>query len=260
MPIAIITGGNAGIGKATAVAFAARGYDVGITWHEATDNLAETLQECRTLGIRAEAQQMDLDTADPRELPGRTQAITTLIDALGGVDVFVNNAGAGHSTPFLETDLERFLRVLDIDLVGAFCCLQAAARRMVEQQRGGRLIAVTSVHEHVPLEGSTAYVTAKHGLGGLVKSMALELGKEGITVNAVAPGEIATKMTGQEDQDPSGTKRRGVPAGRPGRAEEIASAVTWLAEPNARYTTGHSLVVDGGMLLMGAMANQLAGG
>ena len=259
MPIAIITGGNSGIGKATAVAFAARGYDVGITWHEDTGNLEELLQECRTLGIRAEAERMDLDTADPRELPQRAEPITTLIDRLGGVDVFVNNAGAGHSTPFLELDLERFLRVLDVDLVGAFCCLQTAARRMVDQKRGGRLIAVTSVHEHVPLEGSTAYVTAKHGLGGLVKSMALELGRHGITVNAVAPGEIATKMTGQEDEDPAGTERQGVPAGRPGRAEEIASAITWLAEPGARYATGHSLVVDGGMLLMGAMANQLTG-
>jgi NAD(P)-dependent dehydrogenase (short-subunit alcohol dehydrogenase family) len=259
MPIAIITGGNSGIGKATAVAFAARGYDVGITWHEDTENLADLLQECRTLGIRAEAAQMDLDTADPREVPARAEPVGALIDRLGGVDVFVNNAGAGHDTPFLETDFERFLRVLDIDLVGAFCCLQTAARRMVRQNRGGRLIAVTSVHEHVPLEGSTAYVTAKHGLGGLVKSMALELAAHAITVNAVAPGEIATKMTGQEDEDPSGTERHGIPAGRPGRAEEIAAAITWLSEPNARYTTGHSLVVDGGMLLMRAMANQLAG-
>ena len=260
MPIAIITGGNSGIGKATAVAFAARGYDIGITWHEDTENLSELLQECRTLGIRAEAEQMDLDTADPRELSERSRPVDVLIDRLGGVDAFVNNAGAGHHTPFLDTDLERFLRVLDIDLVGAFCCLQKAARRMVEQGRGGRLIAVTSVHEHVPLEGSTAYVTAKHGLGGLVKSMALELAPHAITVNAVAPGEIATKMTGQEDEDPAGTERGGIPMRRPGRAEEIASAVTWLAEPNARYTTGHSLVVDGGMLLMGAMANQLANG
>ena len=259
MPIAIITGGNSGIGKATAVAFAARGYDVGVTWHEDTENLEDVLQECRPLGIRAEAERMDLDTADPRELPERAQPIATLIDRLGGVDVFVNNAGAGHSTPFLELDLERFLRVLHVDLVGAFCCLQTAARRMADQGRGGRLIAVTSVHEHVPLEGSTAYVTAKHGLGGLVKSMALELATHGITVNAVAPGEIATKMTGQQDVDPSGIERRGVPARRPGRPEEIAAAITWLAEPNARYTTGHSLVVDGGMLLMGAMANQLTG-
>ena len=144
------------------------------------------------------------------------------------------------------------------DLAGSFLCLQAAARRMVQQARGGRLIAVTSVHEHVPLEGSTAYTTSKHGLGGMVKTMALELAGHGITVNAVAPGEIATRMTGQEDQDPAGEERPGVPVGRPGHAREIGEAVAYLASPGASYTTGHSLVVDGGMLLMAAMANQLA--
>jgi NAD(P)-dependent dehydrogenase (short-subunit alcohol dehydrogenase family) len=257
MPIAIITGGNSGIGKAIAVTFASRGYDVGLTWHEDTENLIEVLDECRALGARAEAKRMDLDTADAGELPDRTIPLTELMDTLGGVDVFVNNAGAGHHTPFLETEPERFVRVLNLDLVGAFLCLQRAARRLVEQARGGRLIAITSVHEHVPLEGSTAYVTAKHGLGGLVKSMALELAGHGITVNAVAPGEIATGMTGQEDQDPAGTIRPGIPVGRPGRASEIAGAVAWLAEPDSRYATGQSFVIDGGMLLMGAMANQL---
>jgi NAD(P)-dependent dehydrogenase (short-subunit alcohol dehydrogenase family) len=258
MPIAIITGGNSGIGKAIAVTLASRGYDIGVTWHEDTENLEEVLSECRNLGVRAEAARMDLDTAEAHELPDRTRSIVELMDALGGVDVFVNNAGAGHSTPFLETGLERFVRVLNLDLVGAFVCLQRVAQRMVEQARGGRLIAITSVHEHVPLQGSTAYVSAKHGLGGLVKSMALELADHGITVNAVAPGEIATAMTGQEDEDPAETRRPGIPAGRPGRASEIAAAVAWLAEPDARYATGQSFVIDGGMLLMGAMANQLA--
>jgi len=257
MPIAIITGGNSGIGKAIAVTFASRGYDIGLTWHEDETNLQEALSECRGHGVRADAEHMDLDTPDPAELPERSLPISRLIDALGGVDVFVNNAGAGHHSSFLETGIERFVRVLNLDLVGAFACLQRVANRMVEQQRGGRLIAITSVHEHVPLEGSTAYVSAKHGLGGLVKGMALELAEHGITVNAVAPGEIATGMTGQEDEDPAGTSRPGIPAGRPGRAVEVASAVAWLAEPDARYATGQSFVIDGGMLLMGAMANQL---
>ncbi len=258
MPTAIITGANAGIGKATAVAFAARGYDVGLTWHSDQQGLDDTIEECRGHGVTAQAVHMDLDTEDPHELPERVAVLDELIDRLGGVDVFVNNAGAGHDDPVLELDLPRFLRVLNLDLVGAFLCMQKAARRMADQGRGGRVIAVTSVHEHVPLEGSTAYVTAKHGLGGVVKSMALELAGRGITVNAVAPGEIATKMTGQEDEDPAGTARAGVPAGRPGRASEIASAITWLAEPEARYANGQSFVIDGGMLLMSAMANQLA--
>jgi len=258
MPSAIITGGNSGIGKATAVVFAERGFDVGITWHEARRGAEETLEELRAHGVRAEAVQMDLDTADVAELPERAAAVDELMGQLGGVDVFVNNHGAGHTTPFLDLEYETFVRTVAIDLTGSFLCLQKAARRMVQQGRGGRLIAVTSVHEHVPLEGSSAYTTSKHGLGGLVKTMALELAEHGITVNAVAPGEIATKMTGQEDEDPRQEDREGVPAGRPGHAREIGEAIAYLASDGARYTTGHSLVVDGGMLLMAAMANQLA--
>ncbi len=257
MAIAIITGGNSGIGKATAVVLAERGYDIGITWHEAAEGAEETLREVRGYGVRAEAVQMDLDVTDPADLADRTAAIDELIGRFGAVDVFVNNAGAGIDSPFLEADLESFVRTLNIDLVGAFVCLQKAARRMVQQGRGGRLIAVTSVHEHVPLGHSTAYTTSKHGLGGMVKCMALELAQHGITVNAVAPGEIATKMTGQEDEDPHEADREGVPAERPGHAREIGEAIAYLASDGASYTTGHSLVVDGGMLLMAAMANQL---
>jgi NAD(P)-dependent dehydrogenase (short-subunit alcohol dehydrogenase family) len=153
-------------------------------------------------------------------------------------------------------ELGTFRRVLDLDLLAPFLNAQRAARRMIEQGRGGRIVNVTSVHEHVPLPGSTAYVSAKHALGGLTKSMALELAEHGITVNAVAPGEIATRMTGQEDQDPHESRRPGIPLGRPGDAREIAAAVAYLASPEASYTTGHSLVVDGGMLLMPAVANE----
>jgi NAD(P)-dependent dehydrogenase (short-subunit alcohol dehydrogenase family) len=178
------------------------------------------------------------------------------MDALGGIDVFVNNAGTGQSIPALETDEETFRHVVDTDLVGAFFCAQAAAKRMVAQGRGGRIINVTSVHEHVPLEGSVSYTASKHGLGGVTKVLALELAEHGITVNSVAPGEISTPMTGQEDTDPHEEDRPGVPAGRPGHAREIAGAIAYLASPEANYTTGVSLVVDGGMLLMAAIANQ----
>jgi NAD(P)-dependent dehydrogenase (short-subunit alcohol dehydrogenase family) len=253
MPIAIVTGGNSGIGRACAVALAARGFDLGITWHEDEHNLREAVAELEGHGVRVEHRRAVFE-----RVPGADAVIDELADALDGIDALVANAAAGHSSPFLETGFDTFRRVLDLTLVGPFLCGQRAARRMVDQGRGGRIVNVTSVHEHVPLEGSAGYTAGKHGLGGLTKVMALELAGHGITVNAVAPGEIATKMTGNEDVDPRGEQRDGVPAGRPGDANEIGAVVAFLCSPEASYVTGASYVVDGGMLLMAAMANQLA--
>jgi NAD(P)-dependent dehydrogenase (short-subunit alcohol dehydrogenase family) len=114
--------------------------------------------------------------------------------------------------------------------------------------RSGRIVNVTSVHEHVPLPEGAAYVTAKHALGGLTKQMAFELGRHGILVNAVAPGEIATRMTDQEDESPRGNERL-VPLGRPGDAREVGALIAFLASPGMGYVTGQSYVVDGGMLM-----------
>jgi NAD(P)-dependent dehydrogenase (short-subunit alcohol dehydrogenase family) len=224
---------------------------VGITWHEDEEGARGTAGEVEGHGRRAELRQLDLSdaSAGPR-------VVGELADALGGVDVFVNNAGTGHQTPFLELDLSTWQHVLDVDLTGAFLCAQEAARRMVDAGHGGRIVNVTSVHEHVPLRGSSAYCAAKGGLGLLTKVMALELASHGITVNAVAPGEIATPMTGAEDEDPASIERPKIPAGRPGHAREIAFAIAYLASPGASYVTGESHVVDGGLLLMAAVANQ----
>jgi NAD(P)-dependent dehydrogenase (short-subunit alcohol dehydrogenase family) len=247
VPAAIVTASDSGIGKAAAVALAHDGFDVGITWHSDRDGAEGTAQEVRALGRRAEIRRLDLT-----QLPQAADVVDELAAALGGVDVFVNNAGTGSSDPFLELEWERWRHVLAVDLDGAFLVMQRAARHMVEQGRGGRIVAVTSVHEHVPLNGSSPYTAAKHGLGGLVKQMALELAAHGILVNSVAPGEIATPMTGNEDVDPTTVARPGIPLKRPGSAFEIASIVAWLASPGASYTTGASFVVDGGLLLMAA--------
>ena len=249
-PAAIVTASDSGIGKATAVALAEAGYDLGITWHQDEKGARGTAGEVEAAGGRAEVRRLDLSDAS-----SGASVIDDLADALGRLDVLVNNAGVGHLSSFLETSLSDWRRVLEVDLTGAFVCAQAAARRMAASG-GGRIINVTSVHEHVPLEGSSAYCAAKGGLGFLTKVMALELAEHGILVNSVAPGEIATPMTGQHDADPHGQERPGVPLGRPGEAREIAAAVRFLASPEASYVTGASFVVDGGLLLMAAVANQ----
>jgi NAD(P)-dependent dehydrogenase (short-subunit alcohol dehydrogenase family) len=246
---AIVTASDSGIGKATAVALAEAGMDVGITWHSDQQGAQETAEEVRAHGRQAFVAQ--LDTTDLASAGG---VIDDLVRQLGGIDVFVNNAGTGEGTPFLELSVEDWRTTIATNLDGAFVCLQRAAAAMVEQGTGGRLIAVTSVHEHQPRVGSSAYDASKHALGGLVKTIALELGRNGITANTVGPGEIATPMTGQTDEDPRQTARPGVPLGRPGFAHEIADVVAFLASAKASYVTGASWVVDGGMLQMGPQA------
>jgi NAD(P)-dependent dehydrogenase (short-subunit alcohol dehydrogenase family) len=249
--VAIVTGSESGIGRATAVALAEQGFDLGITWYRDEADAEATAEEVRALGRRAEVRHLDLT-----RLPEAADVVDELAEALGGVDVLVNDAGTGHSTPILDLDLTTWREVLATDLDGAFLCLQRAARRMVAAGRGGRIVNITSVHEHQPRVGAAAYCAAKGGLGLLTKVAALELAEHGITVNSVAPGEIATPMTGQEDEDPTsaGHERPGVPLGRPGDAREVAAVVALLASPAASYVTGASWPVDGGMLQMGPMA------
>jgi NAD(P)-dependent dehydrogenase (short-subunit alcohol dehydrogenase family) len=246
---AIVTASDSGIGSATALALARAGMDVGVTWHSDDEGARSTAAQVTAIGRRAVVTRLDVADA-----PACGDTIDALISELGGVDVFVNNAGTGGGTPVLELGWDEWRHTVATDLDGAFVCLQRAARSMVERGDGGRLIAVTSVHEHQPRVGSAAYDAAKHGLGGLMKTLALELGEHGITANSVAPGEIATEMSDSGGQDPFTVSRPGVPLGRPGHVDEIASVIAFLASPAASYVTGASIVVDGGMLQMGPQA------
>jgi NAD(P)-dependent dehydrogenase (short-subunit alcohol dehydrogenase family) len=248
-PVAIVTGADSGIGRATAVRMAEDGMDIGITWHSDREGAEATAAEVRAHGRRVAVTQLDLG-----RLPKAAEAIDRIADELGAVDVLVNGAGTGTSTSFLDLEYDTVRHVLDVDLLGPFLCSQRAARRMIAQGSGGRIVNITSVHEHQPRVGAAPYCAAKGGLGLLTQVMALELAEHGITVNAVAPGEIATPMTGQEDADVERAERPGIPLGRPGDAREVAAVIAFLAGPDASYTTGASWAVDGGMLRMGPQA------
>ena len=185
-----------------------------------------------------------------------TSGVLGLADALGGVRVLVNNAGANHRAAVVQETPAGWRRAIDVNLTGPVFCAQAAARRMLADGGGGRIVFVTSVHEHGPLRYAAAYSAAKAGTGMAAKVMALELAGSGVTVNAVAPGHVATPMTGKDGVPPESVALPQIPVGRPAGPGEIAGLVAWLASDAAAYVTGASIVVDGGLLLTSADALQ----
>ena len=167
---AIVTASDSGIGKACALQLAKAGFDIGITWHSDEQGARDTAREVESHGVRAETLQLDLS-----QLPQGAQVLEHLIARFGRIDVLVNNAGTMSKSAFLETSFDDWRQIFTVDVDGAFLCSQLAARQMVKQGQGGRIINITSVHEHTPLPEASAYTAAKHALGGLTKAIALEL-------------------------------------------------------------------------------------
>jgi NAD(P)-dependent dehydrogenase (short-subunit alcohol dehydrogenase family) len=158
---AIVTASDSGIGKATAVALAEAGMDVGITWHSDSQGAEKTAEEVRSKGRKAVVKQLDYT-----DLPSCAVTVDLVIEELGGLDVFVNNAGTGASNLLVDTSYDEWRKIIATNLDGTFVCMRQAAQHMVKAGNGGRLIAVTSVHEHQPRVGSGPYDAAKHGIGG----------------------------------------------------------------------------------------------
>lgn len=251
--LAIITGADSGMGKATAELLATEGFDVGITFHTDAEGAEDTRRGIEERGQRCFVAHQDLSRPDTGDV------IDDLAGRLGGLGVLVNNGGTGHMTPVLDLDYDTWRQVIATDLDGAFLCSQRAARHMLQGGRGGRIVNVTSVHEHLPRYGAAGYCTAKAGLGMLTKCLALELSRDGILVSSVAPGEISTPMTGQDESQAYSESRPGNPVGRPGHVHEVASVIAFLASPRSSYVTGTSISVDGGLSLMAAHGHDDAG-
>ncbi|MEU3754218.1 SDR family oxidoreductase [Streptomyces olivoreticuli] len=251
-PISLITGASSGIGAETARALAAVGHDV-IVGYGGNERAARELATELAAEHGVEATPVAFDLARPATA---AEQFRSAVRAAGGIDVLVNNAGINRRSAVVDEDLESWYRVLDTNLTSPFALAQEAARTMVAQGRGGRIVNVTSVHEHIPISGGSTYCVAKSGLGMLTKVMAMELAAHGITVNSVAPGETATPMNGVPAGHPAtNIARPAIPAGRPGSPHEVAAFIAHLASSGAAYTTGTSLVVDGGLSLVAAEAN-----
>jgi NAD(P)-dependent dehydrogenase (short-subunit alcohol dehydrogenase family) len=235
---ALITGAASGIGRASALAFASAGASVALLDIDA-GGLADTASAARVAGVRVEALVVDV-----RDLQKVTGAVGHAVEAFGGLDAALNNAGVpGPYVPLDEYSEEDFMRILQVDLVGVWRCMRAEIRQMRAQGHGA-IVNTSSMLGSAAMPDNGAYIAAKHGVHGLTRAAALELGGTGIRVNAIAPGVTRTGMTSSVSDD----LLRTVPLGRIAEPEEIAAAAVWLCSPEASYITGSVLVADGGWL------------
>jgi NAD(P)-dependent dehydrogenase (short-subunit alcohol dehydrogenase family) len=231
--VALVTGANAGIGLAIAERLQRDGFALVYATRERDDEAEEVYERLSRDG------EVHWATGDLSDAGTPERLVAGARDAFGRLDVLVNNAGLTSSGPALDLTAEDFDAIFAVDVRAAFLLSKEAAPLLREQ--GGSIVNITSVHEHVPRPGFLLYAAAKAALGMLTRGLALELGPDGIRVNAVAPGAIATERNVEADELASE-----IPLGRPGEPEEVAALVSWIVSDEARYVTGTSVLIDGG--------------
>ena len=238
--VAIITGGTAGIGAATAIRFAQEGAKV-ILWARNAERGNAFIEKMKGMGLEAE-----FDAIDSSNYEAVCEAAKRVNDKYGKIDILINNAGITNDSTLKKMTIEQWQQVIDINLSGSFYCIKAITPYMLEKGYG-RIVNASSVVALYGNFGQTNYVATKAGLIGMTKTLARELGKKGITVNAVAPGFIETDMVAKMPENVLDGMRATVPVGRLGQPEEIASAVNFLLSEGASYITRQVLEIDGGM-------------
>src|SRR5271167_1644471 len=224
--VAIVTGGNSGIGKAIALELAHRGANIVIDYISHPEATEQLEQQIIALGDQAIGVQADVSKVSDLQL-----LIDTAVARLGRIDIMVNNAGIESRTSVLDTTEEQYDKVLDINLKSAFFGTQLAAKQMISQGSGGRIINMTSVHEDWPMPGNTAYCLSKGGMRMLTRTAGVELAPHGVLVVGVGPGAVATPINTATINDPVALKKLddAIPLGRMAQPEEIANVVAFLA-------------------------------
>lgn len=243
--VAIVTGSASGIGQAIATIFAQQGAAVVVDYVGKPGTADETLAKIKSVGGRAIAVSADVSN------PDQVQAmIDQTVKAFGGLDIFVNNAGIEFKHPFLEFPLEQFQKIVSVNLQGPFVCCQLAAKQMVKQGRGGRLINISSIHEDLPMPTNAPYCATKGGLRMLTRTIAVELAPHKITVNNIGPGAIFTPIDADVETNKAmeDALMAEIPLGRWGKPEEVANLAVFLASDDAGYMTGSTCFIDGGMI------------
>jgi len=243
--VAIVTGASTGIGQAIATAFAAAGAAVVVDYVGAASAAEETLRRIRAAGGRAIA--VAADVASPADVDS---LIRHTVSEFGRLDILVNNAGIEKKLAFVDFPLEEWQKIIAVDLTGPFLCAQAAAKQMIAQGNGGRIVNISSVHEDLPMPTNAPYCAAKGGLRMLMRTIAVELAPHEITVNNVGPGATFTPIDNDVESDPKLNDQilSGIPLHRWGKPEEVAQLVLFLASEDAAYITGCTYFIDGGML------------
>jgi len=240
--VSFITGGARGIGFEIARAFARHGADI-ILGDIDQANLDKAVQELQTNAVKVEGYIHDVSSLKSCE-----EVIKKAADSFGRVDILVNNAGITRDTLLMRMSEDDFDRVIAINLKGTFNCTKVVSRIMM-RQRYGRIINIASVIGLIGNAGQVNYASSKAGIIGLTKSVAREFANRNVTVNAIAPGYIATEMTKMLPEEVTSRMLQNIPLGRPGTPLDVANAALFLASEYASYMTGQVLVVDGGMVM-----------